>query len=1283
MEAGFPGRLEQAFADAVANGPDEAALAVERAYARDPALRPQLGRMVAKHFERVLKAPPAAPVPTTRAHLPDRFHDIEFLGSGGFGDVYRAWDRDAHTLLAVKVLHARQAGSLFYFKQEFRTLQRVQHDNIVTLYEGFFLEEPWMFTMEYIDGVDILTYIAGELAPTRYQRVRSCFRQLAEGVDALHQQRLLHRDLKPSNVLVTPAGRVKLLDFGLVRDNAPGADSQQSFVGTWEYMSPELRLGAPVTEASDWYAVGVMLYEALTGAKPGLVPLSSPSEAKGVDAPSTRRPAVPQDLSELCVRLLARDPAQRPSRAEICAAATEAVPPLPAPRPDLSFVGRTRELDQLVRAFERSQRHPVVVQLSGPPGIGKSVLLRRWLGDIHRRGPAPLVLASRCYENESVPYPALDDLVDRLSGHMRHLADDDVKALRPRNFAALAMMFPVLAPFRLGPDVMPARDSAQLQIHGFAALGDLLGRLAEQRQVVIAIDDLQWGDREGCAFLSDLMAAADAPRLLLILAYRSEAREVDRWLRGPRTRAGGPSTTEYERIDLSPLSAVETEQLTRALLIPALADDDGLVGRIARTSGSSPYLVDVIAAWANARGPGASVEDVSTETVVRAKVAALSQDSRRLLELIAVAGQPTALKDLRRAYPFQNVLAARDDLRRERLTKSRNVEDREEIEVYHDLTRAAVVKGLFDAELTRRHLDLARALAQDTARDPERVAMHYDSAGDVTACAVYALEGADRAFEALAFERAAVLYLKALRAETLPEIKRAAIMRRRAEALASAGRCQDAARAYAEAAAAAHRRERLELRAKAADQMLRAADFENGLRVLDDVMAEVHLRPWRNRTALLLRAGFLRLQIRLGGLTFRENPERDLPEITKLRLAVSWTGAMVTSLVDPLRSAESSARYVLMALRSGNPTHIANALTCEAPMLCLTPSVWNHAKARQLLETARDLSDRVDNPHTRARYLLSNALVSFLQGHWKEACEYADQTSDLLRTKCINVTWELATANIFGCAARFIRGEWQENRRRWPMLVRDVASPDDGMPHLRTESGRTGGGNVAASLRVQGCAYLLDLAADAPDHAAAQLRQDVERWSYEHADFFRCNVLQAEIDIALYEDNPARAHESIERSWKKLERARLLRNPTTFAFLHFARGRAALAMASRVDDARRRRALLDRAESDSHALRRKGPAWSAGMAEVIQAGLSTWRGDAAAVRHHLLLADRAFEAADMQPTRVAVAYRLARITSSDRRDGVAEEWAAREGVVDLARIVAALAPGRYDMLHGD
>jgi hypothetical protein len=104
--------------------------------------------------------------------------------------------------------------------------------------------------------------------------------------------------------------------------------------------------------------------------------------------------------------------------------------------------------------------------------------------------------------------------------------------------------------------------------------------------------------------------------------------------------------------------------------------------------------------------------------------------------------------------------------------------------------------------------------------------------------------------------------------------------------------------------------------------------------------------------------------------------------------------------------------------------------------------------------------------------------------------------------------------------------------------------------------------------------------------------------------------------------------------------------------------------------------------STSRAAARRSP-WSAGMGEVIEAGLSTWRGDSAAVMHDLLLADRAFDAADMQPTRAAVAYRLARITSSDRWNGIAEAWAAREGVVDLARVAAALAPGRYDMFHRD
>src|SRR5438046_5860239 len=141
-------------------------------------------------------------------------------------------------------------------------------------------------------------------------RLRSALRQLAEGVNRLHELGKLHRDIKPSNVLVTDEGRVVLLDFGLVEDINP--DSPETLLaGTPDYMSPEQGAQSPISKASDWYSVGVILYQALTGRLPFRGRFFEVLLRKKTRAPIQPReinPQVPRDLNELCVRLLRRDP---------------------------------------------------------------------------------------------------------------------------------------------------------------------------------------------------------------------------------------------------------------------------------------------------------------------------------------------------------------------------------------------------------------------------------------------------------------------------------------------------------------------------------------------------------------------------------------------------------------------------------------------------------------------------------------------------------------------------------------------------------------------------------------------------------------------------------------------------------------------------------------------------------------------------------------------------------------------------------------------------------------
>ena len=190
------------------------------------------------------------------------------IGRGGMGAVYEAQDERGE-VVALKALRGCDPTALARFKHEFRALSDLVHPNLALLHSLVVADDQAFLTMERIDGVDFLAHVRAAPPEQRVARLRGALAQLVEGLAALHAAGKLHRDVKPSNVLVTGEGRVVILDFGLVEElMGPAPEPGDPVAGTPAYMAPELLTGGAPSAASDWYSVGVMLYEALTGSLP-------------------------------------------------------------------------------------------------------------------------------------------------------------------------------------------------------------------------------------------------------------------------------------------------------------------------------------------------------------------------------------------------------------------------------------------------------------------------------------------------------------------------------------------------------------------------------------------------------------------------------------------------------------------------------------------------------------------------------------------------------------------------------------------------------------------------------------------------------------------------------------------------------------------------------------------------------------------------------------------------------------------------------------------------------
>lgn len=244
--------------------------------------------------------------------LNNRYQLVSLEGSGGTADVYKALDRKLKRTVAVKVLRAVSHVVAETLEREAQTAARAAHPNVVTIYDVDQVDGIPYIVMEYVQGQTLEQVIAAE-APLNPGRALDMVIQVCAAVDFIHAQGTIHCDLKPQNIILLPDGQVKITDFGIARliTAAPGSQVW----GTPHYASPELLSNKPLTPASDVYALGIILYEMLAGARPFEgANTAEIARHQILDAPlplQQLNPRVPRYIQQALDRALAKDPARR------------------------------------------------------------------------------------------------------------------------------------------------------------------------------------------------------------------------------------------------------------------------------------------------------------------------------------------------------------------------------------------------------------------------------------------------------------------------------------------------------------------------------------------------------------------------------------------------------------------------------------------------------------------------------------------------------------------------------------------------------------------------------------------------------------------------------------------------------------------------------------------------------------------------------------------------------------------------------------------------------------
>ena len=962
-----------------------------------------------------------------------RFEVVRPLGEGASGAVFVALDRESGEHVALKKLFKLDQKSVLRFKREFRSLADIHHPNLVKLYDLHRGQGAWFLTMEYVVGKDFhqkfsaqgtlsreTTEPANHAAGNVSAQLLTAFYDLACGVHAIHRAGMLHRDLKPTNALVGDNGRVVVLDFGLVREiDADIQVTQEGTVaGTPAYMSPEQAAGEKLSEAADWYAFGVMLYEAISG----VLPIDGRNVTELIhhklsDDPPPLRSGASGEVLELCMGLLARDPDRRPSGKlvlQVLAAESgskrepstvqEHFAMEPAATSIAQLFGRSDELEQLKAASNDPKRAgSLVIHVRGTSGSGKSALVERFIDEAAAEPTPPVVLRSRCYEREAMPFKALDGVMDALVGYLSQVDDVSCAHLMPNAIADLARLFPALERLHVLQRLRPGRkqggDETMVRRRAEQALRELITTVASRRRLLLWIDDLQWGDLDSASVLRDWLEQPLQAPVTIVLSYRSEEIQTSSSLAVLLARAD--QAAEQCTVDIAPLKPNDVRTLCKHRLGQAAPQD--MVECIVREAEGNPFLAQQLTAIAEAKlaRHDTSLEGLSAEALMQRASAWMGESARALLNVLAVAGRPLSSQ---LALGAAGVLTAGrahiHTLRSLRLVRTREVGGERLLEVYHDRVREVVQAGLLPSESQRIHAALLREL-QTFGRgdDYEWLHMLALGAGQRSLAFSHGWLAAKRASESLAFEHASELYSRCLVLFD-GEVELHKLWTVLAQAQAHCRRGYDAAKAYMSAAEHAPAEQRGELLQLAASHLVRSGRFEEGERVVQQVLQAHDARIPKSRAGL-----FAMLAWEYGRIALRRldvpasrclaDTPRKLQHLGLLYGPLS----IETQLYAPLRAALFQARTLRLALDYGDSHQAARALSLAAAIACVTGTQRAARRSADFLDHADRLMKRDAKQGARLEVMSARTVCALFLGQLDKVLEPSSEVERLTKSK--------------------------------------------------------------------------------------------------------------------------------------------------------------------------------------------------------------------------------------------------------------------------------------------